>query len=71
MWGCPHPLIFFETPPIKTDAPMGHVQPPLKNEAPASEKHPPPPVPCPPLKHEASFHEMIPRKSTINNLKSS
>ena len=48
--------------PIKTDAPHG-TQPPLKNEAPPSEKHPSPT----PLKCEAPFHEMIPRKSTINN----
>ena len=34
---------------------------PLKNEAWTSENTPPP------LKHEAPFHEMIPRKSTINN----
>ena len=54
----PHPSFFFEPLPlIKTDAPHG-AHPPLKNEA-------------PPLKPEAPFHEMIPRKSTINkNLKS-
>ena len=40
--------------------------PPLKMN-PLSEKHPPRP-----LKHETPFHELIPRKSTINNhLKSS
>ena len=44
--------------------PKGH--PPLKNEVPPSEKQ------IPPLKCEAPFHEMIPRKNTINNnLKSS
>ena len=37
---------------------MGH--PPLKNEAPPIWKT------NPPLKHGTSFHEMIPRKSTIN-----
>ena len=32
----------------------------------------PPPPPPAPLRHETAFHEMIPRKSTINNnLKSS
>ena len=35
--------------------------PPLKNEAPILKT-------SPPLKREASFHEMIPRKSTINNI---
>ena len=40
---------------------------PLKNEAPSSEKRT-----ASLLKHVAPFHEMIPRKSTINNnLKSS
>ena len=44
---------------------MGWDTPPIKN-TPPSEKQPPPP-----MKHEVSFHEMIPRKSTINiNLKS-
>ena len=38
---------------IKTDAPHG-AHPPPKNEAPL-------------LKPEAPFHEMIPRKSKINN----
>ena len=39
--------------------------PPLKNEVPLSEKQ------TPLLKCETPFHEMIPRKSTINpNLKS-
>ena len=39
------------------------VHPPLKNEAPPpSEKQP-----LHPLKCEAPFHEVIPRKSTINN----
>ena len=40
--------------------------PPLKNEGLPSEKQ------TPPLKREVPFHEMIPRKNTINNnLKSS
>ena len=60
-----HPAIFFENPPIKTDAPLWGI-PQLKNEARPSEKQ------IPPLKHETPLHEMIPRKSTINNnLKSS
>ena len=60
---------FFRTSPrIKSDAPHG-AHAPLKNEPPPqSEKQ----TPLPPLKREAPFHEMIPRKSTINNnLKSS
>ena len=60
--GCP-PLCynFFEKLPIKPDAPpWGTPTPHLKMKPPN------------PLKHEAPFHEMIPRKSTINNnLKSS
>ena len=57
----PHPTIFFNPPPpIKTDARHG-VHPPFKNEAPhLKNKHPAP------LKRETPFHEMIPRKSTIN-----
>ena len=53
---------FFPTPspPIKTDVPSWGVAP-LKNEARPSEKQ------TPPLKREALFHEMIPRKSTMNN----
>ena len=55
--GTPPSTIFFETPPIKTNAsPWG--TPELKNEAPR-------------LKCEAPSHEMIPRKSTNNNLKCS
>ena len=55
-------------PPRKTDAlPWG--DPPLKNEAPSPLKNEPLP---PRLKRETPFHEMIPRKTTINNnLKSS
>ena len=53
----PHLMIFFENPPTKTDAL------PLKNEPLPSEKETPLP-----LKHETSFHEMIPRKNTINNI---
>ena len=54
-------------PTTKTNAPHGAPPPPLKNEAsPTSEKQ------THPLKHELPFHEMIPRKTTINNnLKSS
>ena len=43
---------FFRTPHQNRCPPWGVS--PLKNEAPI-------------LKHEATFHEMIPRKSTINN----
>ena len=56
----PHPAIFFENPPLKTDAPLWGILK-LKNEARPSEKQ------IPPLKHETPLHEMIPRKSTINN----
>ena len=65
-------LQFFSNlpPPTKSDAPHG-AHPPLKNEPPPppqSEKQ----SPLLPLKREAPFHKMIPRKSTIiNNLKSS
>ena len=57
---------FSKTPPTKTDAPhMEH--PPLLNDPPIWKTKPPPS-----LKHETPFHEMLPRKSTINNnLKSS
>ena len=62
---------FLKLPSIKTDYPHEGA-PPLKNEAPHLKNNTPPPPPSPPLKHEAPFHEMIPRKSTINNnLKSS
>ena len=54
----PHPTIFFEPP-----APYGVPHLKLKNEGPHLNP--------PPLKHESPFHKMIPRKSTINNLKSS
>ena len=69
-WGGAPPLIqrfFFWNPrPSKPMPHMGH-PPPINNEVPPSEKQP-----SPPLKREAPFHEMIPRKITINsNLKSS
>ena len=59
----PHPTTFFEPPPpIKSNAPpMG--SPLLKNEAPHPNLKTTPPA----LKSEAPFHEMIPRKSKINN----
>ena len=68
-WGTlPHPTIFFEPPPpSKLMPPMGHPPPHLKMKLSPSEKQPPPPLKC-----EVPFHEMIPRKSTLNNnLKSS
>ena len=41
-----------------------HGAPPsLENEVPPSKKQ----IPLPPLKCEAPFYEMIPKKSTINN----
>ena len=67
MGGTPPPILQFfsnRPPPIKTDAPppMGHT-PHLKMKPLPYEKQ------TPPLKHEAPFHEMIPRKSTVNNNK--
>ena len=65
--GTPSPSYnFFQKPPIRTDAPpMGHTHH-LKMKPPHLKNKPPS------LKCEAPFHEMIPRKSTINNnLKSS
>ena len=56
-------LRFFSTLQSKP-MPLPHeAHPVLKNEASPSEKQPPPP----PLKGEALFHEMISRKSIINN----
>ena len=59
-------LQFFSRAPShsKSMPPMGRT-PHLKMKPPQSEKQ------TPPLKREATFHEMVPRKSTINNLKSS
>ena len=55
--------IYFSNPP----PPPWGTPTPLKNEPPHLKNNP-----SPPLKHETPFHEMIPRKSTINNnLKSS
>ena len=68
--GGPTPIlqVFLKnSPPEPMLSPWG--TPPLKNEAHHLKNTPPPP---PQLKHETPFHEMIPRKSTIdNNLKSS
>ena len=56
----PPPYDLFEKPPSKPMPPMGCTP---------HEKTTPHPLP---LKRQAPFHEMIPRKSTINNnLKSS
>ena len=58
--------IFFEKNAHQNWCP--HEAPPQLNN------DPPPPIwkTIPPLKHEVPFHELIPRKSTINdNLKSS
>ena len=65
MGGAPSPILHFFQALIKTNAPTWGA-PHLKSPPP-SEKQPPPPLKC-----EAPFHEMIPRKSTNNNnLKSS
>ena len=53
-----HPMIFFEKPPSKTNAPHG-ASPHLKMKSPPSEKQTPPPAP---LKSEAFFQKIIPRK---------
>ena len=61
MGGGPHLTIFFENTPHQNRCPPWGT-PSLKMKFPR----------LPPLKHETHFHEMIPRKSTINNnLKSS
>ena len=52
-------LRFFSNPPSKPMPSMG-CPPHLKMKPPILKTFPP-------LKREASFHEMIPRKSTINN----
>ena len=66
-WGVPILGLFLNPPPlpIKTGAPHGvHPPPPphLKMKPAPSEKQ------TLPLKREAPFHEMIPRKSTIYNI---
>ena len=59
-----HSTIFFQKTPSKP-MPSHWAHPQLKNEDPHLKNKPP-------LKHEVPFHEMTPRKSTINNnLKSS
>ena len=55
----PHPTIFFENPPIKTDAPAIGCTSHLKMKPSLSEKQ------TPSLKREAPIHETIPRKNTI------
>ena len=60
-WGHPPSYWFFRKPPTKTNAPSGVTTPPLKNEVLPSEKE------TPSLKDETPFHEMIPRRSIINN----
>ena len=64
--GAPPILQFFlKPPPSKSISPIGRT-PHLNIKASHLKNNPPP------LKREAPFHEMIPRKSTINsNLKSS
>ena len=57
----PHPTIFFENPPFKTDIPAMVCTSHLKIKPSPSEKQ------TPSLKREASFHKTIPRKNTINN----
>ena len=52
-----HAMLFFEKPQHQNRCP------PLKNEAPHLENNPP----SLPWKRETPFHEMIPRKSTVNN----
>ena len=61
MGGRPPSCNVFRNPPTKTDAPHG-ASPPFKNEGPQLKNNPPPL-----LKRETPFHEIIPRKSTINN----
>ena len=62
-WGGRFLQFFSKLPPLP---------PPIKTEAPHLKMKPPSEKQLPPLKREAPFHEMIPRKNTINNnLKSS
>ena len=70
MGGTSHLPIFFKSPPHHQNrCPPWGTPLPLKMKPSPSEKQTPPP---PQLKHETPCHEMIPRKSTINNnLKSS
>ena len=69
-WGgapAPPPSYDIFRPPLPKPMASPIDAPPLKNESPHLKNNPPPP-----LKYETPFHEMIPRKSTINkNLKSS
>ena len=72
-WSAPPFHYFFESTPIKADAPdRCH---PLKNEVPTRPLHDffgkpshqswcPQGVPCSPLKNKAPFQKMIPRKET-------
>ena len=64
--GGAHPRTFFEpsSPPHQNWCPPWGAPPPphLKMKPAPSEKQ------TLPLKREAPFHEMIPRKSTINNI---
>ena len=65
-WGCPSILGFFLETPLSKPMPSMGCTPHLKIKPPHLKNKPNP------LKREALFHEMIPRKSTINNnLKSS
>ena len=64
MGALPPSYNFLQKPP-----PSKWMPTPTKDEVSSSEKQTPFPLP---LKHEAPFHDMIPRKSTVNNnLKSS
>ena len=67
MGSTPRSYDFLWNPPSSKPMPPPHgAHPPLKNEVPNLK------TTSPPLKSEATFLEMIPRKSTINNnLKSS
>ena len=66
MGGIPPNYDFFLKLPHQNRCSPHGAHPPLKNEA------PPYPKDKSPLRREVPFHEMIPRKSTINNnLKSS
>ena len=67
MVGWPPTYDFFRNPPSKPMPPMVRTPHLKMSPAPHLKNTPPPP-----LKREATFHEMIPKKSTINNnLKSS
>ena len=58
-WGAPTPILWFFSKTLLPKPMPPHLK---MNPSHLKKKTPPP------LKHETSFHEMIPRKNTINNI---